>query len=347
MLQTLVPLLRCPTCKSPEGKMRLEEFVPGQDGHVSDGVLICRNCGGWYPIERDVLEFVPPPLLDRNDLDAFCGRFSRRLDTLGLKRPPASDPAQAGFADQVKQREHFDLYAEEVPGFKDYTLIPFIRATATRYVRLAGEQLKGPRSWLLDIGCGNGLQSYPLLDKCTLIGFDVSRKAVRRSLEGARALGLMKTSTFFIGDGSSLPFFDASFDQANTLGVLHHLPKPAETVADIQRVLKPGGVHFAVENNKSAFRKIFDLLMLVWPLWVEEAGSQPLISRQMVDDWTKDLPVRVESQTSIFLPPHLMNLLGKLAIPVVEQSDRFFSLLPVWRRHGGQLVFTVQKLENR
>jgi SAM-dependent methyltransferase len=125
--------------------------------------------------------------------------------------------------------------------------------------------------------------------------------------------------------------------------VLHHLPNPQEVVADIQRVLRPDGIHFAVENNKSAFRKIFDLLMMVWPLWVEEAGTQPLISRQMVADWTKGVPVIVESETSVFLPPQLVNLLGKFAIPTIEYSDRLFSLIPIWKRHGGQLVFTIKK----
>jgi hypothetical protein len=125
------------------------------------------------------------------------------------------------------------------------------------------------------------------------------------------------------------------------------LPNPREVVADIQRVLKPGGVHFAVENNMSAFRKIFDLLMAVWPLWIEEAGTHALISRQMVADWTRGLPVRVESETSIFLPPQLLNLLGKSAIPAVEWSDRLFSLIPLWRRHGGQLILTIRKLEAR
>jgi SAM-dependent methyltransferase len=153
----------------------------------------------------------------------------------------------------------------------------------------------------------------------------------------------MAKGTFFVGDGSFLPFVDNSFDRAITFGVLHHLPNPQEVVADVQRVLKPDGIHFAVENNKSAFRKVFDLLMMVWPLWVEEAGTQPLISRQMVADWTEGLPVVIGSETSVFLPPQLVNLLGKLAIPAVEYSDRLFSLIPIWNRHGGQLVFTIKK----
>jgi 2-polyprenyl-3-methyl-5-hydroxy-6-metoxy-1,4-benzoquinol methylase len=321
--------------------MRLEEFRPGEDGHVSDGVLICSNCQTWYPIDRDVLEFVPPALFDAADLSAFYDRYADQLRALSLEKPAASSPEL--YADQIKQREHFDLYAEGAPGFSDYTVIPFIRATTTRYTRLAGERLTDPDAWLLDIGCGVGALSFPLMNKCTVIAFDVSRKAVRRANEEARAKGLMKNGTFYVGDGSFLPFLNGSFDHVNTLGVLHHLPNPKQAIADIQRILKPGGVHFAIENNKSAFRRIFDLLMEVRPLWIEEAGTHPLISRQDVLDWTDGLPVRVECETSVFLPPQLLNPLGRLATPVVELSDQLFSLIPIWNRHGGQIIFSITK----
>ncbi len=82
MLLSLTPLLRCPTCRSRDGRMRLEEFRPGADGHVSDGVLICSNCQTWYPIERDVLEFVPPELFDDADLSAFSARYVDQFNRL-------------------------------------------------------------------------------------------------------------------------------------------------------------------------------------------------------------------------------------------------------------------------
>jgi SAM-dependent methyltransferase len=321
--------------------MRLEEFRSGSDGHVSDGVLICRTCETWYPIDRDVLEFVPPPLFYRDQLSAFCAHYADRFSALGLAQPPGEDTSQ--YAGQIRQREHFDSYAEDKPEFPDYTLIPFIKATSARYIKLAGSTWTEPDTMLLDIGCGTGIHSWPLMKRCILTGFDISKAAVRNATEGARSRGLLKNGTFFVGDGSFLPFVDNCFDRTITFGVLHHLPNPQEVVTDIQRVLKPGGIHFAVENNKSAFRKTFDLLMLVWPLWVEEAGSQPLISRQMVEDWTRGLSVVIDSETSVFVPPQLVNLFGTLAVPVIEYSDRLFSMIPLWNRHGGQLVFKIRK----
>ena len=308
-----------------------------------DGILILRCVRFRYPIDRDVLDFVPESLLDQRDLSAFAARFAGELRALDL-RQPARAAMLADYSEQIKQREHFDLYAENAAGFADYTLSPFIRATSARYVALWRAKLTKADARLLDIGCGTGIHSYPLIDKGVLFGFDISRKAVRKATEGARQRGLMSRSTFFVADGTSLPFIDESFEYVHTFGVLHHLPNPQTAIREIQRVLKPHGIHFAVENNRSAFRAIFDLTMRFYPLWIEEAGAQPMLSREMVTDWAKDLPVRHESETSVFLPPHLLNALGTYAIPLLDWSDRFFSHIPGWRHHGGQLVFTLQKL---
>jgi len=167
---------------------------------------------------------------------------------------------------------------------------------------------------------------------------------IRRDIDEARSRGYSKT-TFFVGDGAFPPLKDASFDYVHTIGALHHLPDPASTIRQIQRILVPGGIHFASENNQSVFRGIFDLLMKICPLWIEEAGAEPMISRQMIDDWCRGLPVKIVSQTSIFVPPHLINLFGlDAAKRVVDLSDHFFLHVPFMRAQGGILFVTIAKV---
>jgi ubiquinone/menaquinone biosynthesis C-methylase UbiE len=167
---------------------------------------------------------------------------------------------------------------------------------------------------------------------------------IRRDIDAARSLGFTDT-TFFVGDGDHPPLKEQSFDYVHTVGALHHLPDPARTIKEIQRILVPGGMHFASENNRSMFRGIFDLLMKIHPLWIEEAGAEPTMSRKMFDDWCRTLPVTITSQTSIFLPPHLVNLFNvDVAERLVSWSDRFFSRVPIMRSHGGILFVTITKL---
>ena len=129
--------------------------------------------------------------------------------------------------------------------------------------------------------------------------------------------------------------------------MLNHLPDPGRTCREVQRILKAGGIHFGSENNKSMFRHIFDLLMKVKPLWTKEAGKEPLISKSMIQEWTRGLPSQITCSTSVFLPPHVFNLVGrKIARPLLAATDWLLSSVPGLQNQGGLIVFEIQNLRN-
>jgi len=64
-------------------------------------------------------------------------------------------------------------------------------------------------------------------------GSDVSREM----MQAAWKLGALLVA----GDGSTLPFGRASFDLVICRGVLHHVPDRRAALAEIHRVLRPGG----------------------------------------------------------------------------------------------------------
>jgi ubiquinone/menaquinone biosynthesis C-methylase UbiE/uncharacterized protein YbaR (Trm112 family) len=348
MLKSLASKLVCPACKNLLEPLVPHVFNEGVDDHIRDGILLCSGCRAWYPIEDELLELVPAPLLDRAGVAAFVEKFADQFLARGVQPSDAGGSQAAGgqFDGQLKQREHFDLYAEgQAPGFKDYTKSPFIRAASQRAYKLWAQRLERRGAWMLDVGCGTANSSFPFVEDHTVIGFDISKKVIRSDIEEARTRGCSARTTFFVGDGAFPPFKDGSFDYVHTVGALHHLPNPADTIKHIQRILVPGGLHFAAENNHSVFRGIFDLLMKIYPLWIEEAGAEPLMTRQMIDDWCRRLPVKISSQTSIFVPPHLINLLSQNAANrAVEWTDRFFSHIPFWRVQGGILLVTIAKV---
>jgi len=345
MLKSLICKLACPACMQTEAPLIARVFAEAAGGHIRDGILRCSACGAWYPIEDELLELVPAALIDDQDLRAFVQKFSDRLIACG------ADPAKAGgqkldsnFDAQIKQRHHFDKYAGGEPGFADYTLTPFIRASSERAYSVWRQRLSPARSWMLDVGCGTANSSLAFAADHTVVGFDISKKMIRRDIDVARSRGFTET-TFFVGDGANPPLRDQSFDYVHTVGALHHLPDPARTVKEIQRILVPGGLHFASENNRSMFRGIFDLLMKIHPLWNEEAGAEPTMSRKMFDDWCRALPVEITSQTSIFLPPYFLNLFTvDAAERLIHWSDRLFLRVPIMRSHGGILFVTIRKL---
>lgn len=129
--------------------------------------------------------------------------------------------------------------------------IPFNNGEAyDRYMgvwsRLAGEAFltwvaaKPGLRWL-DVGCGNGAFTQLLARRCApseLHGVDPSEA----QLAFARTVPSLKAARFQPGDAMALPLPDASVDAAVMPLVIFFVPKPAQGVAEMARVVAPGGI---------------------------------------------------------------------------------------------------------
>ena len=111
--------------------------------------------------------------------------------------------------------------------------------------RLAGEVFLGwlaPRPGLrwIDIGCGTGALSRLLVDRCApaeVHGIDPSAA----QLAFARTRPASHLAQFHQGDAMALPFPDDRFDAAVMALVIFFVPDPAKGVAEMVRVVGPGG----------------------------------------------------------------------------------------------------------
>ena len=111
--------------------------------------------------------------------------------------------------------------------------------------RLAGEiflDWLAPRAGLkwIDIGCGNGAFTGLIVARCApaeVQGIDPSdgQLAYARTRSGAGKAKFRK------GDAMALPFSDGAFDVAIMALVIFFVPEPAKGVAEMMRVVAPGG----------------------------------------------------------------------------------------------------------
>jgi SAM-dependent methyltransferase len=122
-----------------------------------------------------------------------------------------------------KQERYRARYRQMQPGY---------RPALDVYTTFLAECIT-PQTRLLDVGCGPGglVASYEGVVQ-QVIGVDAYASRFDQPAE---------LHTLVEGDGDRLPFPASTFDLVTCSWVLEHLHQPAITIAEICRVLKPGG----------------------------------------------------------------------------------------------------------
>ncbi len=100
-----------------------------------------------------------------------------------------------------------------------------------------------PGETILDVGCGTGGTTRALPQQVDnigqIVGLDNSRVMLVAAQE--RATGLDLPLRYEVGDARQMPFESNSFDRCYADGVFEIIPQPELVLAEMKRVLRPGG----------------------------------------------------------------------------------------------------------
>jgi ubiquinone/menaquinone biosynthesis C-methylase UbiE len=158
-----------------------------------------------------------------------------------------------------------------------------MRRQALMPLRAAVRHAGGPgRARLLDIGCGTGAflrevkRNYPRL---AVSGLDLSAPylaVARRRLAAWSRVELVEAAA------EAMPFPAADFDIVSCLYLLHELPPRVRraVVAEIRRVLKPGGILILVDSLQTGDEPDYDALLDYFPL----AFHEPYYASYLVEN---------------------------------------------------------------
>lgn len=134
-----------------------------------------------------------------------------------------------------QRRKLLDEYRQLAPTY-DKRWADYIDASIELTLEQFPSQMGGR---VLDVGCGTGrlLQDIQQRNASTeLFGIDISDAMLALAREKIGA-----TATLITADLTQLPFADSYFDAIVSSSVLHYLENQQQGIAEMARVLRPGG----------------------------------------------------------------------------------------------------------
>lgn len=138
-----------------------------------------------------------------------------------------------------------------------------------------------PGSWVLDVAAGTALVSSELTlrKNVRVAALDLSPRMLLYGRRSVQQAGLADRIAFVNGRAEHLPFADEAFDSVTFTYLLRYVDDPAATLAELTRVLRPGGVLAGLEFHVPERPGV----QAAW--WAYTRLAMPAIGYSVSDAW--------------------------------------------------------------
>lgn len=226
MKHTLLNRISCPTCGNA---LELQEIKRLEEERIFEGSLYCSHCQQPYFVRNGMPHLLP-----------------EHLETLHVQE-------MEGWVNLWQ-----DLGMYDRPTLEDSFRLPYVGGIWTDVARMFDMSLQEMnltgKEVILEIGAGQGWASRYFAEKgCEVVAIDI----VADEWYGlGRSWAIMDYAGVYfepvLAEGEHLPFFSNQFDIVFLCGALHHFNTFDHILAQIYRVLKPGG-YFIAAGEPSIF----------------------------------------------------------------------------------------------
>ena len=209
------------------------------------------------------------------------------------------------------------------------TLEMHARRTATKQAGWFMLHLR-PGMTLLDCGCATGSITLGLAEAVKpgeVVGVDLSEVEIERAQARAAAAGITNIC-FVVGDIYQLDFVDNHFDAIFSHNVLEHVGEPERALAEMARVLKPGGL-IGIRNTDSGGilvtpinEQVAHFLSIFEEDW-RATGGHPRLGRELGGLLSKAGFIDIEASASYesYSGPEGRKFIANIVVSRLTESD--------------------------
>jgi ubiquinone/menaquinone biosynthesis C-methylase UbiE len=199
-----------------------------------------------------------------------------------------------------------------------------------------------PTMQVLDVGTGTGIVALRAAATATslgrVVGIDLSSGMLAIARKKAATRRIEDRVEFRDMDAERLEFRDASFDAVVSMFALHHFPNPAAALAEMYRVLKPGGtLSIGVGSGPSRFTVagVLDAAVQVRDV-VKQFTGRLLRAPQFIDHLVERHVPRLDPGELTALASHGWKSVG--AVPAMVRAAGFLDVRTDWRGERTELA---------
>ncbi len=245
-------------------------------------------------------------------------------------------------------------------GFSDEFIATLKRYTAVSHAKHLLPYLR-PGMRILDFGCGPGTISAGLaarVDPGHLHGVDMEASQVELARTSCKLLSVPNV-TFHVADVTDMPFEDDFFEVAHCHALLQHVPDTQAVLAEVKRVMKPGGIISCREMicESSFSHPDFGVMRNAWAMFEDllaaddghpqmgkelkehllTAGFQNIQASGSFDNYHSagDVEFIYGVATQWFLSPEIVEAAIQYGASTRELADQVQEAYDKWREHPG------------
>lgn len=189
-------------------------------------------------------------------------------------------------------------------------------------------------------------------------GIDISMPTLKMARSAFAAAGMTGGLAAAAGDVRAIPFADNSFDAIYSMGTIEHFAETERAVAEMARVLKPGGrAIIGVPNRHDPFLRPL-MATVLQAVGLYGYGYEKSYSRRALREMLQRAGLEVVDETAILFIPGWLRMidlachswfrpLSGITAALVWPFAWLDLHVPAVRKHGYLLATVVRKPDNR